>query len=102
MGPPRRQHGDHHRGRDVAMARPTMPDMRPWGRRPLTIPPGSIGAWLHLAGWELWMGMLVGATVASGLFLILTSPHHIVVVSDLSRCYAPPPVALPCERTLYR
>ena len=34
--------------------------------------------------------------------LIATSPNRIVAVSDLTNCYGPPPVALPCERILYR
>ncbi len=36
-----------------------VPDMRPWGRRPLTIPPNSTNAWIQLAIWEIWMGMLI-------------------------------------------
>jgi hypothetical protein len=79
----------------------SLPDMRPWGRQPLTIPPTSVRAWVRLATWELWMGMLVGASVACGVLLIVTSPHHIITLTDLSNCYAPPPVTVPCERTLY-
>lgn len=52
--------------------------------------------------WEIWMGMLVCVALGLGVFLITSSPHHIVSVSDLSNCYAPPPVALPCERIVYR
>ena len=84
------------------MAGVTLPDMRPWGRQPLTIPPTSAASWLRLVVWELWMGTLVGGALAAGVLLIVTSPHHIVTVSDLSHCYAPPPVVVPCERTLYR
>ncbi|HZL95384.1 MAG TPA: hypothetical protein VFB99_17140 [Vicinamibacterales bacterium] len=80
----------------------TLPDMRPWGRQALTIPPNSRIAWIHLAIWELWMGMIVCVTLGLGLALISTSPRRIVAVSDLSNCYAPPPVVLPCERTVYR
>jgi hypothetical protein len=76
--------------------------MRPWGRAPLRIPPDSRHAWIQFAVWELWMGVLVCGTLVLGLVLILTSPHQIVTVSDLSACYAPPPVALPCERLVYR
>ena len=79
-----------------------MPDMRPWGRRPLTIPPNSANAWIQLAIWELWMGMLVCVILGLGVLLIVTSPDRIVAVSDLTNCYAPPPVALPCERIVYR
>ena len=86
----------------AARAGVSLPDMRPWGRRPLTIPPTSPAAWLRVAVWEIWMGLLIGATLTCGLLLIVTSPHHVITVSDLSNCYAPPPVAVPCERTLYR
>jgi hypothetical protein len=52
--------------------------------------------------WELWMGMLVCVMAALGVYLIASSPSRIVTVTDLANCYAPPPVALPCERMLYR
>ena len=84
------------------MAGVSLPDMRPWGRQPLTIPPTSARTWLSLAVWELWMGLLLGAAAACGVILIVTAPHHVVTISDLTNCYAPPPVALPCERTLYQ
>ena len=48
------------------------------------------------------MGMLVCITTSVGIALIMTSPKRIVAVSDLTNCYAPPPVTLPCERILYR
>ena len=47
-----------------------MEDMRPWGRGSLTIPPNSKDAWLRLAVWELWMGMLVC------IILGLSQPHR--------------------------
>lgn len=84
------------------MAGVTLPDMRPWGRQPLTIPPNSRNAWIRLAIWELWMGTLVCVTFGLGLYLIATSPQRIVAVADLSNCYGPPPVVLPCERMVYR
>jgi hypothetical protein len=84
------------------MARVPMTDMRPWGRGALTIPPNSAKAWIQLAIWELWMGMLVCVTLGLGVLLIITSPNRIVAVSDLTNCYGPPPVALPCERIVYR
>lgn len=84
------------------MAGVTLPDMRPWGRHPLTIPPNSRNAWMRLAMWELWMGMLVCVTAALGIYLMTTSPNRIIAVTDLTNCYAPPPVSLPCERVLYR
>jgi len=79
-----------------------MPSMSPFTRRPVNIPPDSTSAWIHLAIWECWMGMLISVALGLGLFLILTSPRYIVTVSDLSGCYAPPPVTVPCERIVYR
>jgi hypothetical protein len=57
--------------------------------------------WILVAGWELWMGMLVCVTLGLGVLLIITSPNRILAVTDLSNCYAPP-VTLPCERIVYR
>lgn len=85
------------------MADVRLPDMRPWGgRATLVIPPNSANAWVELAIWELWMGTLVCLLVSLGTYLIVTSPSHIVTVPDLTNCYAPPPVATPCERIVYR
>jgi hypothetical protein len=80
---------------------PGLPDMRPWGRRPLAFPPPSANAWFQLAVWELWMGMLLSIVVGLGIRLIVTSPNRIMTVTDLGGCYAAQ-VVLPCERTLYR
>ena len=52
------------------MARVTSSDMRPWGRGALTIPPNSASAWIQLAMWELWMGMLVCGALGLGVFLL--------------------------------
>jgi hypothetical protein len=84
------------------MAGVNLPDMRPWGRHPLVIPPNSATAWFRLAIWELWMGMLVCLVLGLGTYLIATSPNYVVAVSDLSNCYGPPPVPVPCERVIYR
>jgi hypothetical protein len=84
------------------MAGVTIPDMRPWGRRPLTIPPNSLNAWFQLAMWEIWMGVLICLILAANILLVVSSPNRIVAVSDLSNCYAAPPVALPCERIVYQ
>lgn len=84
------------------MAGVNLPDMRPWGRRPLIIPPNSPDAWFQLAIWELWMGMLVCLVLGLGIYLIVTSPTHIVTVPDLTNCYGPPPVPTPCDRIVYR
>lgn len=83
------------------MARGSMSDIAPWRRSTLTIPPNSLETWIRLAVWELWMGMLVCIILGFGVTLIVTSPDRLVTVSDLSSCYAPPPVTVPCER-VYR
>jgi hypothetical protein len=72
-----------------------------WSRRSLTIPPDSWRAWLELAAWELWMGVLLCGLLAFGTMLVLTAPNRIVVADDLSACYAVT-VVLPCERVVYR
>jgi hypothetical protein len=84
------------------MADRAVNEITPWRRRSLTIPPDSWRAWVHLAVWEAWMGMLLCGFFAFGAALIVTSPDRIVTVEDLSRCYAPPPVELPCESVVYR
>ena len=84
------------------MARGSAYELTPWKRHPLKIPPDSLEAWMQLAVWELWMGMLLCLLVALGVSLIVTASDRIVTVSDLTNCYAPPPVALPCERLVYR
>jgi hypothetical protein len=84
------------------MAGVPLPEMSPWKPRSLTIPPSSMHAWLRLAIWELWMGILVCVTLGLGVLLIIASPNRIVAVPDLTNCYAPPPVVLPCERIVYR
>jgi hypothetical protein len=84
------------------MAGVNLPDMRPWGRRPLIIPPGSANAWFQLVVWELWMGMLVCLLFGLGVYLIVTSPTHIITVPDLTNCYGPPPIPTPCDRIVYR
>ena len=82
------------------MADGTLRDVTPWQRRSLTIPPDSWRAWIHLGVWEAWMGMLLFGFVAFGISLIATSTDRIVTFVDLSHCYAPPPVTLPCERII--
>src|SRR5262249_8676920 len=102
VGKSRIEQGDHDRGVAVAMARPTLPDMSPWRRRTLSIPPDSRAAWVRLAVWEAWMGMLLAAAASFGLRLIATARDNIVTVYDFSRCYASPPIAMPCERIAYK
>jgi hypothetical protein len=84
------------------MARGSWQELSPWKRRALTIPPDSPQAWIRLAVWELWMGMLLCLFVGLGASLIASSPDQIVRAYDFSRCYATPPVVLPCERVAYR
>ena len=82
-------------------ARPWGRDMRPWGRRPLTVPPDSRTAWIDLAVWELWMGGIIAIAAGFGLVFITMAPGRIVTKIDLDACYGPPPVALPCDRVVY-
>ena len=84
------------------MARRTLPDMSPWRRRTLTIPPDSLSAWVRLAVWEVWMGTLLCGALIFGTRLIVTAPGTIVTVFDFTNCYAVPPLVQPCERVAYR
>jgi hypothetical protein len=84
------------------MAAPVLPEMSPWKRRALTIPPDSLRDWLRLAVWECWMGVLVCGALAFATQLIATAPDNVVTVFDFTNCYAAPPVILPCERVAYR
>jgi len=82
--------------------RPALPEMSPWKRQPLTIPPESSSDWMRLAVWEFWMGLLLGGALMFGFRLIAAAPDNIVTVFDFTNCYAVPPVANPCERVAYR
>src|SRR5262245_40346752 len=84
------------------MARWMSPEMSPWKRQPLTLPPDSLRAWIRLAVWELWMGMLVCGALVFAAQLILTARNSIVTVFDFTNCYAAPPIGQPCERVAYR
>ena len=84
------------------MAGPVLPEMSPWKRRPLTIPPDSMQDWIRLAVWEVWMGMLVCGALGFGTRLIAAAPDNIVTVFDFTNCYAVPPIVQPCERVAYR
>ena len=84
------------------MARPGLPEMSPWRRRSLTIPPDSMRDWISLAAWEVWMGMLVCGALGFGTRLIAAAPDNIVTVFDLTNCYAVPPIVQPCERVAYK
>jgi hypothetical protein len=76
--------------------------MSPWNRRALRIPPDSLDSWIRLAIWELWMGMLVSVILGFGTLLVVSASDRVIAVSDFSNCYGPPPIALPCERIVYR
>jgi hypothetical protein len=75
--------------------------MNVWNRQPLTIPPDSVRAWVKLAVWEIWMGVLVCMALGFGAQQILSAPHRVVTIYDFTNCYAAP-VVLPCERVAYR
>jgi hypothetical protein len=79
-----------------------LPEMSPWRRRQLTIPPDSLRAWVRFAVWEFWMGILVCGALGLGVTLILAAPSSIAIVPDLTNCYAPAPVVQPCEQVAYR
>jgi hypothetical protein len=79
-----------------------LPELSPWRRRALTVPPDSWRAWLQLAVWECWMGALLCGALGSGTQLIATAPDNIITVFDFTNCYAAAPVVQPCERVLYR
>jgi len=83
------------------MAGVSLPDMRPWGRRALTIPPDTRSAWVQLAIWELWIGGLVAITAGFGALFISRSPSRIMTMADLTACYGAPPVPVPCDRLVY-
>ena len=83
------------------MAGYRLPEMSPWRRHPLTIPPDSFDAWVRLVVWESWMGMLVYSALSVAAHLIATAPDSIITVFDLKNCYAAT-VVLPCERITYR
>jgi hypothetical protein len=84
------------------MAGWTLPEMSPWKRRPLAFPPTSLRAWIGLAMWECWMGLLVYGALGIGAQLIATAPQSLVTVFDFTNCYAAPPIVQPCERVAYR
>jgi hypothetical protein len=48
------------------------------------------------------VGALLYVVFGFGTQLIAAAPHSIVTVFDFTKCYAAPPVALPCERVAYR
>ena len=67
----------------------------------MTIPPTSFGAWVRLAAWEFWMGMLLCGALGFGINLIVMAPDSIVTVRDFTNCYAAAPIVQPCDRIAY-
>ena len=55
----------HHASR-LTMAGWTLPEMSPWKRRPLVVPPNSRSAWILLVTWEAWMGIVIYGVVGVG------------------------------------
>jgi len=76
--------------------------MSPWKRQPLAIPPDSLRAWVTLAAWECWIGLLLAVALVFGTQLVATAPANMVTAFDLTNCYVVPPVVPPCERVAYR
>lgn len=84
------------------MAAPWLvPEMSAWNRRGLTIPPDSWRAWMRLAVWEFWMGLIIGGAVLFGVQQIVTAQDHIVTVDGFNNCTAVR-VAQPCQHIVYR
>ena len=78
-------------------------EVRPWWvKRTIIVPPETRDEWARLVTWELWMGFILFLLVAIGTRLVVTAPERVVLLHDVSQCYAAPPVPVPCERTLYR
>jgi len=75
--------------------------MSTWNRRGLTIPPDSWRAWLRLAVWEFWMGMIIGGAVAFGIEQIVTARDRIVTIDGFNSCTAER-VGQPCQHFVYR
>src|ERR1044071_7182091 len=68
------------------MASPWLvPEMSAWNRRGLTIPPDSWRAWVRLAVWQIWMGMMICGAIVFGVQQIRSAPGHIVTVEGLGR-----------------
>jgi hypothetical protein len=84
------------------MARWVLPELGPWKRQPLAVPPDSLRAWVTFAAWELWIGVLVTVALVFGTRLIVTAPSNIVTVFDFTKCYVAAPVVQPCERVAYK
>ena len=80
----------------------SLPEMSPWRRRALAIPPDSTSAWIRLAVWEFWMGMIVCAALGLGTNVIVTAPRSVVVIRDFTNCYTASQEAQRCQPVAYR
>ena len=75
--------------------------MSVWNRHGVTIPPDSWRAWLRLAAWEGFMGMVICGAVVFGLLQITSAPDRIITFHDFTTCSAALQSAGPCEK-VYR
>ena len=75
--------------------------MSAWNRHGVTIPPDSWRAWLRLAVWEGWIGMVICGAVIFGIQQITSAPQRIVTFNDFTTCSAAAQAAGPCEK-VYR
>lgn len=76
----------------------SMHEITPWNRRASTIPPDSREAWIRLAVWQLWMGVLLCGIVGFGTLLLVTAPNRLITVQVYAGCHASQPVVQPCQR----
>ena len=84
------------------MAAPWLvPELTSWKGRGLTFPPDSLHAWVRLAVWEFWMGMIICGAVVFGLQQIVSAPDHIVNVDGFNNCTAER-LGQPCQHLVYR
>ena len=75
--------------------------MSAWNRHGVTIPPDSWRAWLRLAVWEGWTGMVISGAVVFGVKQITSAPQRIVTFNDFTTCSAAVRATGPCEK-IYR
>ena len=84
------------------MASPWLvPELTSWKGRGLTFPPDSLHAWVRLAVWEFWMGMIICGAVLFGIQQIRSAPDRIVTFNDFVTCTPAARAAGPCEK-VYR
>jgi hypothetical protein len=74
--------------------------MSAWNRHGVTIPPDSWRAWLRLAVWEGWMGMVICGAVIFGFQQISSAPRQIMTIDGFYNCTAQ--AAQPCQQVAHR